>query len=309
MAKRTTDDERLAALVKLARRLKRAGRGTATKEDRQAIGRKAGVSQGTIACWMSRYPDEWGKACEAAGLQTQGASSAKPGSSGVDGVEDERGVDASDIAEAAEADPFANVEIDDLAPEFEIVVDSDPRVSQQQMRAIVLDLHGWGTREQIADEVGVGTSTLRRWLNQDPACRAVRTELERELAAQVRRSYLTILGETTQAQVELARQVRRAAPGRLVKRDGKLVRLAWDPEDLGRLARAATTLGADAADRAGFPKTAIQQHLVGGFDPDGDLDDMTPEELEAELQRLDQLEADLGEEVIDADFSEGEATG
>lgn len=306
-SKRTTPDERLAVLVRLARRIKRAGRDVPNREDRRVAGKDAGVSHGTVASWMSRYPDEWARAREAAGLQTDGGDDAKVGSIGGGGVGGAAGVDAADLEGAVDDDPFANAAVDDLAPEFEIVVDSDPRVSQQQMRAIVLDLHGWGTRGAIAAEVGVCSQTVGRWLNHDPACRAVRAELERELAAQVRRSYLTILGETTQAQVQLARQVRKAARGRLQIVDGKLQRVAWDPDDLGKLARAATTLGADAADRAGFPKTAIQQHLVAGFDPDADLDEMSPDELEAEARRLEDEMRRLaladpdGDDIIDID--------
>jgi hypothetical protein len=118
----------------------------------------------------------------------------------------------------------------------------------------------------------------------------------------VQGAYLSILSETTRAQVLLAREVRKAVRGTVDPDTGDLI--GWDPENLGRLARAATTIGADAADRAGFPKTSIQQHQLREADPDADLDGMTLDELEAEAQRLLEVEAGLSSAVIEADFTQ-----
>jgi hypothetical protein len=255
---------------------------------------------------MSRYPEEWGKALEAAGLQT-GEGIAKAKASGQESGESKRKSAPADLERAAAASSFANGDTyaDDLAPEFEIA-DSyqDARVTQQQMRAIVLSIHGGLTQQQIAEEVGAGYSTVRQWLTRDPAVQAVRRELELEVVQRVQGAYLSILSETTRAQVLLAREVRKAARGTVDPDTGE--RLGWDPENLGRLARAATTIGADAADRAGFPKTSIQQHQLREADPDADLDGMSLDELEAEAQRLSRLRTGLQVNVMDAEFTENE---
>lgn len=298
---RATEGDRMKALLRLAKRLRRAGRTTATAEDRKVVGGEVDVSPGTIACWMSRYPDEWVKAQEAAGLQTVPAF-ANGRSSRHGAGERAKNATPADLETASERRPFANA--DDLAPEFEIADNhQDPRVSQQQMRAIILDLNGGMLRQEIAAAVGAHPATVSAWFNHDPAVQAVRRELELEIVQRVQGAYLAILSETTRAQVLLAREVRMSARGLIVDEEtGK--RAAWDPENLGRLARAATIIGADAADRAGFPKTTVQQHQLREPDADADLDGMTLEELEAEAKRLAAAEAGLLGNVIEAEFTE-----
>lgn len=286
-AAKTTPEDRFEAFVRLAKRLKRAGRDSATRDDYKTVGAEFGVAPGTLASWCTRYPEPWGKAQVAAGLI------ANDGSSGQDPGQDDGIAKRAVREKPSERPPIANDADGDeggLLPAFMVVEGhQDPRVTPQQMRAIALDLGGSMTRQAIAAEVGVTPSTVSDWFNHNPAVQAVRDELQLEMVNRIRSAQLVVLHEGMAAQVDLARNIRRAA------------RQRHDPEDLGRLARAAVAMTADAADRAGFPKTAISQHVVGSSDPHADLDQMTMEELAEEERRLEAMERRAGAEVLDAE--------
>lgn len=297
-AAKTTPEERFEAFVRLAKRLKRAGRDSAVRDDYKTVGAEFGVAPGTLASWCTRYPEPWGKAQVAAGLI------ANDGSSGQDPGQDDEIAKRAIREKPPTRPPIANDAGGDeggLLPAFMVVEGhQDPRVTPQQMRAIALDLGGSMTRQAIAAEVGVTPSTVSDWFNHNPAVQAVRDELQLEMVNRIRSAQLVVLHEGMAAQVDLARQVRLSA------RKGK-----WDPElqafvphdseDLGRLARAAVAMTADAADRAGFPKTAISQHVVGSSDPHADLDQMTMEELAEEERRLEAMERRAEADVLDAE--------
>lgn len=297
-AARTTAEDRFEAFVRLARRLKKTGRDQAIGDDYKTVGKEFGVAAGTLASWCTRYPEPWAKALASVGLIANGGSS---------------GQDAEQVDEIAKkavrqsppkAGPIANgpaENADGLLPTFAVVEGhQDPRVSPQQMRAIALELGGTMSRQSIADAVGVTPSTVSNWFNHDLAVRAVRDELQQEMVSRIRSAQLVVLHEGMAAQVDLARQVRQSA--RKGKWDADIQKFVpHDAEDLGRLARAAVAMTSDAADRAGFPKTAISQHVMGSSDPHADLDEKTLDELAEEERRLEAMERRALAGVVDAE--------
>ncbi len=61
-------------------------------------------------------------------------------------------------------------------------VRSGRKLSSKQLRALEILLDG-GTQNDTAQEIGVSTRTLRRWLNEDPEFRAELNELSRTTIA------------------------------------------------------------------------------------------------------------------------------
>lgn len=268
----------MEVLLRLARRLKKVRRTSPTMDDYKAVAKEYGRPNGSLRSWVSRYPEEWDKALEAVGMSRPVATAATADRS----MEQEDAGEGGAVQLEARAESLVGSRSNEVPPAYEVTVERDPRVTQAQLRAICMDLDGW-SRQAIANELGLSRNAVSEWFNHNPAVRAVRAELEEEIHGMIVRGHLAVAAKGAHLRVRLLERI-----GTTLDEKTNL-----DPKELGHLSRATTLLVESAEDRAGFPKTSISKHLVGAIDEHGDLDEMSPEELEAEERRLSAIEAEF----------------
>lgn len=225
-AAKTTPEERFEAFVRLAKRLKRAGRDAPTRADRKQIASEFDVSEGTIRSWMCREPDAWQRAGELAGLFPESEPSvATSGSSGQAGG-----------GSAVVAGPSAAA---GLTP--------------QQAEACRLRTLGNKTQAETAAVVKVHADTVGVWERTLPAWAAYRTELDEARHRAVIENHQAVIGRGGGLRLRLLTLVERYLDAlESLADEGKSDALQSD--DLKRCADLIDRLTASAEDRGGYPR-------------------------------------------------------
>ena len=225
-SKRTTQKQRRAALLRLAKLLANAGRTVATKADRQVVAREHGTTAKTLSSWQSRYSEDWKAALVAAGLQTM--------------------------------EPFADEDtscqvVRNKEKQRETISALTARQAQA-CRWIIADgkQHVW-----VAKKLGVHRYTISDWTRLG-AWAEYAQALRRELHDAIIGQHIAVAAAGGRLRVRYIEEVGRIFD--LVEADTNGEVMTVDA--LAKLAPAIDRITTSAEDRAGHPKTDRIEHQV-----------------------------------------------
>ena len=247
-------DDRMAAFVRLAKRLKKAKRESPTMEDYRVVSGEHGVSNGTLRSWMSRWPEEWARAVALVGGEEVVAT---------------RSTDLRLVVESGEKEgeviPFG------LTP--------------QQAQACRLRTCEGLTQIAISRVVGVTDNTICLW-EKLPAWVAYRDELSKEMHLSTLAAHKAAATMGARLRIQVMGEIAKILDAE--RQPGELL----SPATIKDIGNTLDRLTASSEDRAGYPKTERIEHSHREADPLEALpDDALEAEEEAALRLVYDAEA------------------